>query len=184
MDSAVGTSPSVDQVTALAVAEYFLGKAGERGKSLTNKKVQKLVYYAQVWSLVLDGEKLFDEDIQAWVHGPAIPSLYGEYKKFGFSPITGRVSDAVSVFSKKQTKLLDEVWDVYGKFDAGYLEMLSHSELPWQEAREGVSDVVHSDKVINLETARAFYAQKLKEIKENGSKSVRRRTRAGSASNR
>src|SRR5450631_518283 len=58
-------------LTARAVADYFLSLVDEEaGDSLSNLKLQKLVYYAQGFSLALTGKRLFDEAIEAWEHGP------------------------------------------------------------------------------------------------------------------
>ena len=162
------------QVTALDVAEYFLWRVGKEKrfftkekKTLTNKKLQKLVYYAQVWSLALNDERLFPEKIEAWVHGPVVPSLYDRFKRFGFGPISDEFSDPSNRFSEEQLQLLEEVWRVYGKYDAGYLEMLTHSEAPWQEAREGLSEIDPSHNEIDLSLAKAFYIEKNEERKKD-----------------
>ena len=151
---------TTNTITALSVAEYFLERAKSENKKLTNKKIQKLVYYAQAWSLVANDEPLFSEKIEAWVHGPVIPSLYEHFKVFGFGPILHSATSASDHFSKKQVQLLNDVWKVYGKYDAEYLELLTHSELPWQKAREGISDVEHSSNRIDLEVMKEFYATK------------------------
>ena len=59
-----------NQIRALDVALYFIKKGVDEKNPITNKKLQKLVYYSQAWSLVLNNEKLFNEKIEAWVHGP------------------------------------------------------------------------------------------------------------------
>lgn len=149
------------KVSVLAVADYFLYKANKEKKPLTNKKLQKLVYYAQAWSLVLNKKKLFSEPIEAWVHGPAVRSLYGQYKSFGFSPIVKNVEEGSIKITTKDKELLDEVWNVYGKLDAGYLEMLTHSEQPWQDARNGLQNHQSSDNEITTKTMKSFYSLKL-----------------------
>lgn len=62
------------------VADYFIWLANDSGSFISNLKLQKLVYYAQAWYLAIYGQSLFDEDFEAWVHGPIIPSLYQKYK--------------------------------------------------------------------------------------------------------
>lgn len=155
------------RVTALSIAEYFIDKANKEKKPITNKKLQKIVYYAQAWSLVLKNKKLFSDDIEAWVHGPAIKSLYVEYKKFGFNSIKKEVTNSsLKNLSLETRKLLDSVWSVYGHLDAYYLEMLTHSESPWQEAREGLQNSENSERVISLKTMKNFYTQKLEGTKK------------------
>jgi len=150
---------------ALDVALYFIKRGLDEKKPITNKKLQKLVYYAQAWSLVLNKEKLFNEKIEAWVHGPTIPSLYEKFMQFGSEQIVLETEKEKLTphFSKKQEDVLDNVWKVYGKYDADYLELLTHSELPWQEARGGMPDSQSSNKTIKLETIKEFYGRKLKE---------------------
>jgi uncharacterized phage-associated protein len=155
---------------ALDVALYFIKKGLDEKKPITNKKVQKLVYYAQAWSLVLNNEKLFNERIEAWVHGPAIPSLYEKFMQFGSEPIVLEPSELAKNirFSKKQEGLLNNVWKVYGKYPADYLEALTHSELPWQEARGNTPNSQPSNNTIKLETIKEFYARKLRENSKRG----------------
>ncbi|MEN9852272.1 MAG: hypothetical protein RI996_215 [Candidatus Parcubacteria bacterium] len=150
---------------ALAVAEYFILKAREQKCYVTNKKLQKLVYYAQAWSLALNNRKMFDEKIEAWVHGPAIREVYSEYKKHGFSSFTKRVNiSLIETISDKNKLVLDSVWAVYGKFDGDYLEMLTHSEMPWQKAREGLSSTDNSDNEISTIIMKTYYSDKLRTI--------------------
>ena len=153
-------------LNAKKVAEYFIWKAQGEKKAITNKKLQKLLYYAQAWSLVLNNKKLFNEKIEAWVHGPAVRDVYVEYKKFGFGPITKSVSNSeVAKISDNARNFLDQVWSVYGKRDAAYLEYLSHSEMPWQKAREGLEPHIGSANEISLRDMKEFYSSKLKQPK-------------------
>lgn len=155
-------SATTKKISALTIAEYFIDKSNKEKKPITNKKLQKLLYYAQVWSVVLNEEKLFPERIEAWVHGPAIPTVYRKFKGFEFNPIQLDTTGMSFSFSKKQNDLLESIWSIYGKYNAEYLEALTHSELPWQEARKETSASEPSNNIISLATAKKFYAGKLK----------------------
>jgi uncharacterized phage-associated protein len=147
---------------ALIVAEYFIDKANKEKRPITNKKLQKLVYYSQAWSLVLNNKKLFNEKIEAWIHGPAIKSVYMEYKSFGFNPIQKEVDcELLKNLSSESKKLLNNIWSVYGGLDAGYLELLTHNEMPWKEAREGLQSSEKSENEISLKRIKEFYSKKL-----------------------
>jgi len=116
---------------ALSVAYFFLKKAHDHNAQITNLKLQKLVYYASVWHAVFYNKKLFVEPIEAWIHGPAIPSLYRYFKRFGFCSIEVENIDKINLpFSQETLNFLNNIWEVYGKYDAAYLEALTHSELP------------------------------------------------------
>lgn len=126
-----------------------------------------MVYYAQAWSLVLNNKKLFPDKIEAWIHGPAIRELYFKFNKFGFKPIeTNLNKDVENELAKEDKELIEEVWRVYGKCDAEYLEFLTHSELPWQKAREGLDLAELSSKEINTDLMKDFYTKKLEEVKQ------------------
>lgn len=150
-------------LSALDIGRYFIYLGNQEKNPITNKKLQKLVYYSQAWSLALNKKKLFKEPIEAWVHGPAVRSLYAQYKNFGFDPIKEDINKSSIKISVKDKKLLDEVWRVYGKFDAAYLEMLTHSENPWQEARNGLQDSENSDNEISTKAMKSFYSAKLRD---------------------
>lgn len=143
---------------------FFICRSNEKGGKLplTNKKLQKLLYYTQAWNLVLNGEKLFEEDIEAWIHGPAIPIVYRTYKSYGRMPIMEEVRCDESVFTKNELKVLKEVWRVYGKFDGDYLEILSHSEDPWMIARGKAETNERLTEVIDPMIMKEFYAEKNK----------------------
>ena len=149
----------------LLISDYFLYKSGN---TLNNKKLQKLVYYAQAWYFTFNNKKLFEEKIEAWVHGPAIMSLFQEYKIFGFNFIDKKVDqNNINKINEDDNlkKFLDEVWNVYGKYDSAYLELLTHQEYPWIKARQGLDDVKISNNEISVESMREYYSKRLEEIK-------------------
>lgn len=142
--------------TPLQVANWFLANIDrDAGDLITHLKLQKLVYYAQAWSLASRGVPLFQEDIQAWAHGPVAPSVFRAFRDYGMDPIPSpaRVPD----LDPGAVELLEEVLDVYGEHSAKKLEMLTHREKPWREARGDLPDEARSDAVITKESMRAFY---------------------------
>ncbi len=149
---------------ALYIAKYLIWKTNKNNKGITNKKLQKEVYYSQAWNLALYDEPLFKEEVEAWIHGPTIPIVYKRYKKYGYDLIKEHIKDSViSDFNLdgRTVGLLDNIYDVYGKYDADYLEILTHSEDPWQNAREGLNCNEFSKAIISLEDMKNYY-KKLK----------------------
>lgn len=144
------------------VADYLLLKAQQEDKAITNKKLQKLLYYTQAWSAAIKNQKIFEDRIEAWIHGPAIKSVYLEYQKFGSSPIKKEIDEnRLESIPVETRKFIDEVWNVYAKYDAGYLEYLTHSESPWQIARGTLEPHISSSAEITFESMRDFYREKL-----------------------
>jgi len=148
---------------ATIVAKYFIKKNTEDQKGLDKLKLQKLLYYAQAWNLVLNKEPLFSEKIEAWVHGPVVPEVYTEYKDFDFSKPSKEILEEKLNFTEKQKKVLDSVWEIYGKYDGSYLEVLTHNETPWQEARENLLPAESSNNIISEERMMEYYGKRLKE---------------------
>jgi uncharacterized phage-associated protein len=107
----------------------------EAGDSLSNLKLQKLVYYAQGCHLALFGKPLIEEPIEAWEHGPVVPALYRKFKMHAATPIP-RPKNGIdkAKYTKKVRELLDEVFQVYGQFSASKLRNMTHAEPPWVDA--------------------------------------------------
>jgi uncharacterized phage-associated protein len=142
-------------ITVSKIADYFIYVANETGSYLSNLKLQKLLYYAQAWHLALYGIPLFDEEFEAWVHGPVIPSLYAKYKKFGWKPILEEVEKPE--FHEELQNFLDEVTEEYFMLDAFELEMMVHRETPWIESRGGLPIDEPSHAIISQQSMKDYF---------------------------
>lgn len=149
-------------------SEYLVYYFNHRGALISNKKLQKLLYYIQAWHLVYFDNKLFNETPEAWVHGPVYPSVYRAYKKYKAKPISFDSGISRQLlderlnsfgFSKDQIEYIEAVINSYGKKSALELELLSHRESPWLEARKGLSDYDLSSSPINIELMKSYYAE-------------------------
>jgi uncharacterized phage-associated protein len=118
---------------AFDVAAYILEKRGP----MTAMKLQKLLYYAQAWSLVWDEKPLFDEKIEAWANGPVIPSLYNWHR--GRYELTSCDEGNADALTEKQRDTVDAVLNFYGDKPSQWLSDLTHREDPWRDARAGLA---------------------------------------------
>lgn len=125
------------------VAEYIERQLG----ALSAYKLQKLVYYAQSWSLAWGEGPLFPEVIKAWKHGPVSPELRHERVKTNVR--TGR-ADALT---SKARKTIDAVLAFYGPMSASDLIALTHREAPWRRARARGGE----SPTISHQAMRAYY---------------------------
>jgi uncharacterized phage-associated protein len=141
---------------ALDVANYFLSRANESEESdVSNLKLQKLIYYAQAFHLAIYDKPFFDEDFEAWTHGPVCPGIYRQYKQFGASPIKVDSEINLDQFSQDQLDLLEEIYDVFGQFSAWKLRNMTHEEAPWKE-KEAVAGIIEKSSMME------FYKTRLK----------------------
>lgn len=148
--------PSANQV-----ADWFLARLDTNaGDTISPLKLQKLVYYAQAWHLAVFNQPLFSEPIQAWAHGPVVPSLYQRFKhNCRDCLIEVKANGLESVhFSKETEDLLNEVYSIYGEHSASYLEQLTHHETPWLKARKGLPLYHRSEEVITVESMIDYYS--------------------------
>ena len=137
------------------VAAYILEKKGE----MTTLKLQKLVYYAQAWSLVWDERPLYDEKIEAWSNGPVVRDLF-EYHR-GKYFVSGIEAGDSGNLDDEQKATVDMVLKHYGDKPAYWLVRLSHSEPPWKEARGELSPTELGDAEIALDSMAHYYSSLL-----------------------
>lgn len=69
------------------VAQYVLYRYMELNRSITNLKLQKLLYFIQRQSLQVNQRPMFNEIIEAWQFGPVVPAVYYKYVGAGASEI-------------------------------------------------------------------------------------------------
>ena len=146
------------------IAVYFIERANRTGSTISNLKLQKLVYYAQAWHLAIHGTSLFEEDFQAWVHGPVVPALHQEYKAFGWQPIQ---ADASANLPENVLSFLDEVAQEYSDCNGYELEQMTHAEAPWNIARGDLQADVPSYAVIEKAWMKEYYGARVEENTED-----------------
>jgi uncharacterized phage-associated protein len=149
-------------VSAEDVAAYILSKRG----SMSAMKLQKLVYYAQAWSLVWDEAPLFKEPIQAWLNGPVVPALYDRHRgRFTVDRDVFKNGDP-SHLSGPQIETVDGVLGFYGDKSADWLSDLTHKERPWRVTREGVGEMENCEREISQALMGEYYTR-VAEVAQN-----------------
>lgn len=148
----------MEKYNVLDIAKYFI----ESGILLNHKKLQKLVYYAYSWYLVKNNisskdisDRLFNDKIEAWVHGPVCPTLYYSYN-----------DNRIAVYKRKiiddnTQKILDLIIKIYGKYSGEELEQMTHKEEPWKNARKGCLSYERSNNKIDDIDIHKFYSSKI-----------------------
>ena len=125
-------------LSALDVAKYLLYVAFQNGDTITNLKMQKLLYYAQAWYMVNnEGTPLFSDEIQAWQYGPVVPSVYQFFKEYNSYPIDCSVTkEDIAIIGEHERDFLDEFAIEYFSMSATELVSMTHNEAPWKRAYE------------------------------------------------
>lgn len=138
------------------VATYLISKANvDEGDGMTHLKLQKLLYYCQGFAIIILGQPLFENKIEAWLHGPVVVDVYDQYKSFGGNIIT--VNDEVEIeLTDDEKDLIDEVYSVYGQFSAWSLRNLTHNEPTWLNAENKI------DKIITVDAMQDYFSTLVK----------------------
>lgn len=134
------------------VAAYILGRVGP----VSAMKLQKLVYYAQAWSLVWDEKPLFPERIEAWVNGPVVPELYARHR--GMFQVTSWPGGDPERLDSDQRETVDAVLEFYANRSPQWLSDLTHSEEPWKHARRGLAPNERGSNEIGLDVMMEYYS--------------------------
>ena len=115
---------------AKTVATWILSKADQKNINVSPLKLQKLLYYFQGYFIGMAGEKLFDDPIEAWQHGPVVESVYQEYKEYGNNVIT---TPKAVVIPQDLDNFVSFVLDEKGQYTASKLRNMTHYEAPYKE---------------------------------------------------
>lgn len=168
-----------------AVARYIALSSFLKQITVSPLKLQKLLYYAQSWSMVFFGRErqLFGDVPQAWVNGPVYPAVYNDWRDrnmcnhlhpndFGVeNQAVGAVLESLvqeMALTDDDMQLLEQIVLKYGSQTQNHLIFLTHSELPWCEMREGLKPFERSHASMSLDTMYAYY-------KERHEKNIQRR---------
>lgn len=119
--------------------------------------LQKLLFYAQSWSLA-DGQRLFDEDIQAWRDGPVVKEVWTNYS--GSNAITE--DDLSYDLSGEQIDTIRAVWDSFKHL--GRWELRDRTHRPdgaWKNTRGDLPDSTTANRKIPL---REMAGEAIKEL--------------------
>ena len=113
------------------------------------------------------GKTLFEEDCQAWAHGPVYVKVYDLFSGFKYNPIDDKrfhfFKNKSSMLSSDEKKIIDMVINSFGMYSGKTLERITRKESPWEEAHEdrlyGYSNVKITKKAI-----RDYFEKEAKEF--------------------
>lgn len=168
---------AVNNLNIKDVAKYIGLSLTTKGLSVSPLKLQKLLYYAQSWFMVLYGREnqLFADVPQAWVNGPVYPVIFYEYKDrtanmcdhlsasdfYDGEPEDGmRLYAGILGLDGDMTESMESIITNYGARTQNELIFLTHSEAPWAEARAGFAPYERSQKEISLDRMAEYYRER------------------------
>ena len=152
--------------SALSVAKELtkLSLEGEEPDPLTNMRLQKLLYYAQAWSMIVRGSDLFPESLEAWKLGPVVPAVYrhckeheSETKSEKYRLLSLTDFDGIPDVTTPVDEFLANLWEAYKGYSASALYQKTHKETPWVVARGCLPPGTSSDAPIDPEVMGDYF---------------------------
>ncbi len=132
------------------VAKWFL-----HTEPMTHKKLQKLLYFSYGIYLAQNNDNanelsksLFQNNFEAWVHGPVDPYIYSLYKNSGINLLYLENIETLT-FNQEILNALNKTMEIYGSYSADELENISHNQAPWINARKNLSPIDASNNAIS-----------------------------------
>lgn len=112
-------------VTAISAAKRLCSQSNW---TLTNLKLQKLLYIAHMIHLGEHGRPLIDASFEAWDYGPVVPELYRRVKVFGSDSIGNVFRLIPDTPEGTERTTLDDTLRNLGSESAGKLVAITHWE--------------------------------------------------------
>lgn len=132
-----------------------------RMEEVTPLALQKLLYYAQGIYLATYDAPLFEEDCQAWGHGPVYETVYGMFRDFKYNPIDDErfavLRGQYSYLKSEAVVVLDVVLGSFGQYSGKTLESITHQEIPWLEARQEVDACEKSQAIMEKDAIKRYF---------------------------
>ncbi|MDY4813078.1 MAG: DUF4065 domain-containing protein [Ruminococcus sp.] len=123
---------------AINIANYIINEYTKQDITITNLKLQKMLYYIQGYSLKKFNEKAFSSEIRNWPYGPVIPDVYFEFNGYRGNPIyLDQDFDIKSIAISGELKsIVDDIIDRCKDERAFDLVKKTHAEEPWKNTEQ------------------------------------------------
>lgn len=140
------------------VSKYIINK-GE----ITPLALQKILYYIQGFFYAFNEKYIFEEDCEAWIHGPVYKNLYLKYSENKYNPINCDDSNHEYKLNTMELSIIDSVYTFLGCYNGKVLEAFTHLERPWLNSRGYLKPKDKSNTIIPKEEIGTYF----KELKNN-----------------
>lgn len=128
--------------SALDISKYIIHQYWKNGTTITNLKLQKILYYVQGYVSKFCNEPAFPEPIYSWPYGPVVPEVYYKYNENQARAIP---EPEMQEFEQAQDRLnrdkviqsfINKVIDKTYDYSASNLVGMTHNEAPWKDTEE------------------------------------------------
>lgn len=159
----------------IAVANFVIDIANKEKKSITNLKLQKVMFFLQGYCLKYYGGPIIDGNFSKWKYGPVEKVVYDSLKNLGSAPIEDKIAyysilkDKIVVDEINPDDFDDDALREIKKFIDYLLDMqvwrlveLTHEHHSWDMYKSDI--YTHSADDYSLDEIRSCYEYNQKEL--------------------
>lgn len=140
------------------VAKLILKATGT--DNMDKKKLHKLLYYVQGWSLAALGRPAFANDLQAWKDGPVSPSMRdATINTPCFEVLPQPLETPQALNDSELGALITLVTPFYAQKKTKELIDATHEEAPWVDARTGLPEEASSQNPITDDALYSYFSK-------------------------
>lgn len=134
---------------AIVIANYIIEYEHSQNRSISNLKLQKLLYFVQAQFFRVLGEPCFSDKIEAWSFGPVVVNVYHAYKFYGSMDITEVKEDVYTdIISTRDKNIINQVLELFSDTPIYEMVDITHNQTPWISARKNPSNNEITNKAI------------------------------------
>lgn len=129
----IGSGNMGKKYNALDIAKYLICKFNNENKTITQLKLQKLLYFIEAYYMAYyDKDSLYKEEFYAWTYGPVIKEVYEKYKVFMSDAIIEDDCDNTTILDQDVEESIDTICSTFGNLTAYDLIKITHMQgSPW-----------------------------------------------------
>lgn len=145
-----------DQSKIYLISKHIIAKM----EDITPLALQKILYYIQGFSAYFFEKPIFNDNAEAWVHGPVYREIYDRFSYYRYNPISKNEFESyneINSLNDKEIKLIDSVINNFGVYSGKVLEKMTHTTIPWEEGRKELSEEEYSSNIIDTDTMKDYF---------------------------
>ncbi len=122
---------------AITLADYVISVFEKENATVTNLKLQKVLYYVQGYFFRCFRQPAYEEDTYGWQYGPVVPAVYYHFASCHASRLSSTPRGQALVLTDEAQRVIDTVVRQCAKMSTSALVTKTHEETPWQSASVG-----------------------------------------------
>ncbi|MGH4121252.1 type II toxin-antitoxin system antitoxin SocA domain-containing protein [Clostridium sp.] len=147
----------IEQISEIGKIDVTINYLLCKCEDITPLALQKLLYYVQGFYYAFMNRFIFEENCEAWVHGPVYRTVYNKYRGYCYDPI--KCNDLITdiILSGSEKTIIDNVIKNLGGYSGKTLEAFTHLETPWLITRGDLPISSNTDREIDRQLISSYF---------------------------